>query len=72
MTKKIVIHNAETNEIIEREMTKEEELTLKESQKLSADINKKIEADNALKTQTRQSILEKLGLTEEEMAILLG
>jgi hypothetical protein len=64
----IKIHDATTGEIIEREMTDEE---LAQSQ---ADIiahekwQKKIEDKDAAK----QAVLDKLGLTADEVAALLG
>lgn len=64
----IKIHNIETGEVFEREMT-EEELAqqakdISEAQKTRAEAQAKAEAKAAL--------LERLGITEEEAKLLLG
>lgn len=69
MSKPMVrIHNLETDEIIDREMTDEEFSVFQETAKNEA---KKI-ADEKAKSAARQAILERLGLSEEEARILLG
>lgn len=66
MTKPIIkIHNLETDEVIEREMTDSE---FDEAQKITEENAKKIQN----KTVARQEILERFGLTEEEAKLLLG
>ena len=64
----IVIHNSENNEILERPMTAAE---LKQWQadvaKENAKTEAKLEAENA-----RLSLLNKLGITEEEAKLLLS
>jgi hypothetical protein len=65
---KIKIHNAETNEIIEREMN-EEEKAFWQSVK---DDKKKAQAEAEAKATQRQVLLSRLGITEEEARILLG
>lgn len=64
----ITIHNTDTDEIIEREMTAEE---------LSQFDLDKAKANNAAIAQTKleatkKAILEKLGLTADEVAALLA
>jgi phosphopantetheinyl transferase (holo-ACP synthase) len=61
-----IIHNVETNEIIEREFTAEELIQLEKDKK-------EIEAGNkvkAAKEAARQAVLDKLGLTAEDIAAL--
>ena len=72
MTKKtrplIRLHNAETNEIIDREMNDEEfEYYSKVQQKKLAE---QIQADE--REIERQAILDRLGLTSAEAKLLLG
>jgi hypothetical protein len=62
------IHNVETNEIIDREMN-DEEFTQLEADK-AVEETKQAEAE--AKATARASILDRLGLTAEEAAILLG
>jgi hypothetical protein len=64
----IKIHNIETNEIIEREMTTEE-LAQWEIDKVNTEAIKQAEAD---KVAQRQALLDKLGITEEEAKLLLS
>lgn len=68
MTKNTTIINAETNEIIEREMTAQEiaehEATIQDA------ANRKNEAKEILLQ--KQAILQKLGITEEEAKILVS
>jgi len=64
----IKIHNATTGEITEREMTAEE-LAQSEADNLShAKWQKAVEDKEAAK----QAVLDKLGLTADEVAALLG
>jgi hypothetical protein len=62
------IHNTETDEVIDREMT-DEEFAQYETDK-AADAANKVEAE--AKATARAEILNRLGLTAEEAAILLG
>jgi hypothetical protein len=62
------IHNLETNEIIDREMNSEE-LAQYEIDKTNA---LAIQAEAEAKATQRQAILDRLGLTSEEAAILLS
>jgi hypothetical protein len=64
----IKIHNIETGEIIEREMTAEELFQLEKD-------NKEAEAraaEIAKKAAEKAALLEKLGITEEEAKLLLA
>ena len=64
----IKIHNVETGEIIEREMTADE-LKQQEIHLLNYQNQQAIEAT---KTAEKAALLAKLGITEEEAALLLG
>lgn len=64
----IKIHNVETDEVIEREMTKDEII---QAEKDSLEIIKINEAKEA-KEAERRSLLERLGLTEDEAKLLLS
>lgn len=69
MTKPIIaIHNTETNETFEREMTDEE---IKELQARAAK-DHEAKAQAAIKAEAKTALLAKLGITEEEAALLLG
>lgn len=57
---------------IEREMTKEEISELKEQQKIAIAELKAAEAEAETKETARQAIAERLGLSAEELQILLG
>jgi len=73
MTNPIIeIHNALTGEEISRPMTDKE---FAENQELNAENDAKkaeIEADIAAKAQAKSALAERLGLTAEEAALLLG
>ena len=61
-------HNIETNEVIDREMTDEEY-----AQYLTdMAANEAKLAEEASKAAARQALLDKLGITAEEAALLLG
>jgi pantoate kinase len=64
----IRIHNTETNEVIDREMTVEE-FAQHEADQL-ADLAKQAEAD--AKAAAKQAIADRLGLTADELKLLLG
>ena len=69
MTKPMIrIHNTETNEIVDREMT-DEEFTQFENDLLEAKNKLKAENDKIAK---RKEILERLGLTEDEVKSLIS
>ena len=68
-TKTILIHNTETNEVLEREMN-EAELAAFNAQKQAAELE---QAEREAKATTRASALAKLaeiGLTADEIASL--
>ncbi len=67
-TPTVLIHNAETNEVIEREMNAEE-LAQWEAAKIEA--HAKAQAD-AIKATEKAALLEKLGINEDEARLLLG
>ena len=64
----ITIHNVETDEIIEREMTKDELLQFQADQ--AAEIARQ-EAE-AAKAAEKAALLAKLGITEDEAKLLLS
>jgi hypothetical protein len=69
MTKPIVkIHNTETNEIVEREMTAAEFAQYKTDQAEKAAKKAELEA----MAMQRQEILDRLGLTADEAKLILG
>jgi len=69
MSKPIIrIHNTETDEVIDREMT-DAEFAQYEADKV-AEAAKQAEAE--AKAAQRQALLNRLGITEEEARILLG
>ena len=69
MTKPIIrIHNIETDEVIDREMTAAEFKIYQANQE--AELIKQAEAE--AKEAARQAILDRLGLTADEAKLLLG
>jgi len=64
----IVIHNAETGEIIEREMTAAE---IKQQEKDLA-TTLAIEQAKSERAAARQALLDKLGITADEAKLLLS
>ena len=69
MTKPTIkIHNVETGEIIEREMNAEE-LAQAAADKTATQAQA---AAEAAKATAKQALLDKLGITEDEAALLLG
>ena len=64
----IKIHNAETNQVIEREMNAEE-LAKWEMDKAAAAAETQAKADREAR---KNALLEKLGITEDEAKLLLG
>jgi len=68
MTTEIVIHNVETGEIVEREMTADELAQYQIDVAKAAD-----EAQaQAQKAVEKAALLEKLGISEDEAKLLLG
>ena len=69
MTKPMIrIHNIETNEIIDREMTAAEFKIYEAEQNADADLTAQAEA----KATAKSALLSKLGITAEEAKLLLG
>lgn len=64
----ITIHNAETGEILEREMT-QEEIEGRLATEASSENLRKIEKAQA---SAKAKLLEQLGITEEEAKLLLS
>jgi hypothetical protein len=62
------IHNAETGEVIDREMTDAEFAEHQANQVVKATAQAEADA----KAEARQAILDRLGITADEAAILLG
>ena len=71
----IIISNSETGEVVEREMN-QEEFAVYETDRIENDKEKaeraKAEADKASAKASAQAKLAALGLTEEEVASILG
>jgi hypothetical protein len=65
-------HNVETGEIKEIELTPEEIKDIEEKRKKAEARNVKLEIEQAAKAAARQEILDRLGLTADEAALLLG
>jgi len=65
---KIIEHNVETGEVVEREMNKAELDELKAAQ---AEAKARAEAE-AQKATEKAALLAKLGITEDEARLLLG
>jgi hypothetical protein len=68
----IKIHNVETSEIIEREMTDDELLVWQADQEAEAIVKAETQAQAEIKATARQAILDRLGLTADEAKLLLG
>jgi len=69
MTKPMVrIHNSETDEIIDREMTDAEFTQYKKRQEIAA----KEEAEAEAKETAKAALLSRLGITAEEAVLLLS
>jgi hypothetical protein len=64
----IKIHNSETGEVIERDMTPDELIEWEADQALVASQEAEIKA----RAEARKAVLDKLGLTADEVAALLG
>lgn len=65
---KKIEHNVETGEIVERDMTKEELAQLK----LDQDAATARTAEAEAKAEAKSALLERLGITADEAALLLG
>jgi hypothetical protein len=64
----IRIHNTETGEVIDREMTADELADYQAQQ----EIDKAKEAERAAKETAKAALFERLGIKPEEAALLLG
>lgn len=64
----ITIHNVETGEVIERQMTSEELEKQEQDKAIYQDMLNKAEA----KAANRAALLNRLGITEDEARLLLG
>ncbi len=62
------IHDASTNEVIDREMT-DAEFAQYQAEQVQREI---IKAENEAKAAQRQAILDRLGLTADEAKLILG
>jgi hypothetical protein len=65
---KIIIHNAETNEITEREMTKKE----LDQAKIDAAFYATQKAEAEAKETAKAAIADRIGLTADELKTILG
>ncbi len=69
MTKPLIkIHNVTTDEVIEREMTNEEYAAYETSRAEEATA----QAEQVAKDAARQAVLDKVGLSADEVVALLG
>jgi len=68
----IRIHNIELDEIIDREMTDEEYTEFLNPSYLKDPKYIKQQAEQAAKDAAKQAVLDKLGLSADEVAALLG
>ena len=69
MTRPIIHeHNSETDETVDREMTDSEFAEWQKNQAAAL----KIEAEGTAKAEAKAALLEKLGISAEEAALLLG
>jgi hypothetical protein len=69
MTKPMIrIHNIETDEVIDREMTTAEFKQYEKEQELQSAAKSQAEAKEA----ARQAILDRIGLTADDVKLLLG
>jgi len=62
------IHNTQTNEVVDREMTVAELKTYEAEQKLAAE--RKVQAET--KANAKAALLGRLGITEDEAKLLLS
>jgi hypothetical protein len=65
-------HNAETGEIQEIELSAAEIKEIQEKQKKAEQRDAKATADAAIKAAEKAALLEKLGITADEAALLLS
>ena len=67
-----VEHNAETGEIIEIPLTAAEIKEIEKLQKEATKTESLIKAEKDAKTAAKQAILERIGLTADELKTILG
>jgi phosphopantetheinyl transferase (holo-ACP synthase) len=73
LTKNIIkIHNVETNEIVEREMTDDELLAWQADQEAQAIAKANSQAEAEAKAIAKAAILDRIGLTADELKTILG
>ena len=68
----ILIHNTETNEVLEREMTVAEFKAYQANQAAQAKARAEAEAEAEVKATAKAALLARLGLTEDELKTILG
>jgi hypothetical protein len=66
------IHNIETNEVIDREMSDTEFAEYKKDQAETAAAKAEAKAKAEARAAKKEEILDRLGLTDEEIKLLLG
>ena len=69
---KKTIHNIETGEITEVDLTKEEIAEFKLNQEIYKDKTKEFFEETEAKATARQEILDRLGITADDAKLLLG
>lgn len=68
----VVVIDAATGEVIERDFTPEELAQREADQAAAALAEMEAEADRQAKAAARAALLDRLGITEDEAALLLG
>ena len=69
---KVIIVDAITGDVVEREQTNEEKVqTVADAAEVKASNDARVKAETA-KATAKQAVLDKLGLTSDEVAALLG
>ena len=68
----IRIHNVQTDEIIDREMTDKEFAEYEKKQSEAADLRAKNKAEAEAKAVNKAELLKRLGITEAEAKLLLN
>ena len=64
--------NCQTGEVIERDLTADELAQREADAKAAADLKAADDADKAAKAVEKAALLDKLGITADEAALLLG
>ena len=68
----IRIHNVQTNEIIDRQMTDKEFAEYEKKQNEAAELRAINKAEAEAKASAKSALFGKLGITEDEAKLLLG